>query len=387
MRFTPKRLLVAGVVAVAAIATPVSLSVVLPGIGNSPASPATPAAPDTVIYNQGKGSNSNFMEYVPGDGSTPTTESVTSGGPCDKPTVHGVPLLNLTGLLYSSDTYAGGTITAAVVGTNHGRTGVCTIAPDWAIDNGGSSGAEALDFGVGANQLVYGRDFSRAQLELQAESGGGSSPITVELVESLGGTQVATQTCTISTSEACSTNPGTAGPQFDTLEVRDLTANTSISVVGPESTFTMTNQICGQQQIQSQGPVTATLTDTAPTGTECKNYTTFTSTTGGSGQNQTLSFNSFSEGNIPLSFTIPWAPQTECQPGSPTEEDPLPQCPVTQVSLDGVTFTDETFCASPSPGTLCATSKTYNYVVVDGVTETQITETWVGDVDCCYWKL
>ena len=57
MRFTPKRLLVAGVVAVAAIATPVSLSVVLPGIGNSPASPATPAAPDTVIYNQGKGSN------------------------------------------------------------------------------------------------------------------------------------------------------------------------------------------------------------------------------------------------------------------------------------------------------------------------------------------
>jgi hypothetical protein len=23
---------------------------------------------------------------------------------------------------------------------------------------------------------------------------------------------------------------------------------------------------------------------------------------------------------------------------------------------------------------------------VDGVTETQITEIWLGDVDCCYWK-
>ena len=36
MKFTPKRLLAAGVVAVAAIATPVSLSAVLPGVGNSP---------------------------------------------------------------------------------------------------------------------------------------------------------------------------------------------------------------------------------------------------------------------------------------------------------------------------------------------------------------
>ena len=84
MKFTPKRLLVAGVVAVAAIADSGSLSVVLPGVGNSPASPATPAMPDTVIYNQEKASSS--LEYVPGDGSTPTTESVTWGGRCDKPT-------------------------------------------------------------------------------------------------------------------------------------------------------------------------------------------------------------------------------------------------------------------------------------------------------------
>jgi hypothetical protein len=396
MNFTPKRLLVAGVVAIAAIATPVSLSVVLPGVGSPPASPASPTIPDKVIYAQGTSSGSNFIEYVPGNGSTPTTETVTSGGQCDALTINGVPLLNLTGLLYSSDTYVGGKITAEVVGANNGRTGVCAIGPDWAIDNGGTSGAEALDFAVGANSLVYGRDFSGAQLALQAESG---SPITVELVESLGGAQVASQTCTISSSQttitaetqgpsggACSTNPGTAGPQFDTLEIRDLTVGTSVSVVGPKSTFTMSHQICGNQQIQSQGPVTASLTDTAPSGTECKNYTTFNSTVGTDGQNQILSFNAFASGDIPLAMTVPWAPETECQPAEPTETDPLPECPPTQISYDGLTFTDQTFCASASPGTLCTTKKTYHYIVVNGVTETQITEHWVGDVDCCIWK-
>ncbi len=394
--FTPKRLLVGGVVAVAAIATPVSLSVVLPGVGSTPASPASPASPDKVIFGQGTSSSSNFIEYVPGNGSPPTTEAVTSGQPCDQLTINGVPLLNLTGLLYSSDTYGGGSITAETVGTNNGRTGVCPIAPDWAINNGGTSGAEALDFAVGANSLVYGRDFSQAQLALQAESG---APITVELVESIGGTQVATQTCTISTSEttimadtqassggACSTNPGTAGPQFDTLEIRDLTVNSSVSVVGPKSTFTMSHQICGNQQIQSQGPVTATLTDTAPAGTDCKNYTTFTSTVGTDGQDQNLSISAYASGDIPLAMTVPWAPETECQPAEPTEADPLPECPPTQISYDGVTFTDQTFCASASPGTLCTTRKAYHYVVVNGVTETQITEHWVGDVDCCVWK-
>jgi hypothetical protein len=398
MNFTAKRLLVAGVIAVAAIATPVSLSVVLPGVGSTPASSASPAKPDKVIYNQGTTSGSNSLEYVPGNGSAPTTQAITTSGPCDAISIDGVPLLNLTGALYSSDTYVGGTITAETVGANSGRTGVCAIPPDWAINNTGTSGdgggAEALDFAVGANSLVYGRDFSGAQLTLQAESG---SPITVELVESINGTQVATQTCTISASGAtitadteaqsggaCSTNPGTAGPQFDTLEVRDLTLNTSVSVVGPKSTFTMSHQICGNQQIQSQGPVSATLSDTAPTGTDCKNYTTFNSTVGTGGQS--LSFNAFASGNIPLTIKVPWAPETECQPGTPTEADPLPECPPTQISYDGVTFTDQTFCASASPGTLCTTKKTYNYVVVDGVTETQITEHWAGDVDCCYWK-
>ncbi len=152
-------------------------------------------------------------------------------------------------------------------------------------------------------------------------------------------------------------------------------------------TFTRPTQICGSEQAQSTGPVTATLSDTAPAGTDCKTYDGFNSTSGAGGQDQTLSLNaSPGSGNIPLAMTIPWAPQTECQPAAPTTEDPLPECAPTQVSFDDMTFTDQTFCASASPGQLCTTSKTYNYVVVDGVTETQITENWVGDVDCCYWK-
>ena len=179
------------------------------------------------------------------------------------------------------------------------------------------------------------------------------------------------------------------------LSIKSASADTSRINLGKPSTnpssnpftFTRPSQVCGSEQVQSTGPVTATLSDTAPAGTDCKTYDGFSSTVGEGGQNQTLSFNaSAGSGDIPLTMTIPWDPQTECQPAAPTAADPLPECAPTQVSLDGVTFTDQTFCASASPGTLCTTSKTYNYVVVGGVTETQITENWAGDVDCCYWR-
>ena len=150
--------------------------------------------------------------------------------------------------MYSSDTYVGGTTSPAIVGAFQGRTGVCAITPDWAINNGGTSGAESLDFGIGTNSLVTGRDFSDAQLVLEEESG---SKLQVELVESLGGTQVATQLCnfgsnttiTADTSApsggACTPNTGTTGGSFDTVEVRVLTVNSEVSVVGPTSTFTL----------------------------------------------------------------------------------------------------------------------------------------------------
>jgi hypothetical protein len=392
MKLTAKRLFAAGAIGLAAIATPISLSV-LSGVANAPAaSPSTPTSPDTIVYGEGKGSSSNFIQYVPGDGSKPTTESVTAGGGCSSPTIHGVPLLNLSALLYSSDTYVGGTTSQAIVGAFQGRTGVCALTPDWAINNGGSSGAEGLDLGVGSNSLVSSRLFSDATLVLQEQSG---SNAQVELAEFMGGpkgTQVATQLCNLGpgatvvgdTSLAggtCSaTTPGTQGAVFDTVEVRDLTPNTDVSVVGPTSTFTLANQICGTQQIQSSGPITATLTDDAPAGTGCKSYSTFGSSITGSTQNVT--FNAFSSGAVHFTVTIPWAPETECQPGTPTAANPMPECAPTQVTIDGVNFSDQTYCPAASAAQpTCTTNKTYNYVAVGGTPKTQINETWDSLVD------
>ena len=56
----------------------------------------------------------------------------------------------------------------------------------------------------------------------------------------------------------------------------------------------------------------------------------------------------------------------------------------TQVSLDGMTYTDQTYCAvATAAQPLCTVNKDYNYVLgADGVTTfTQITETWSGLVD------
>ncbi|HWF15124.1 MAG TPA: hypothetical protein VG244_02975 [Acidimicrobiales bacterium] len=412
MKLTVKRVALAGAIGLATIATPISLSVVLPGVGNSPASPATPANPDTVVYSEGKGNSSNFIAYVPGDGGKSTTESVTAGGGCSSPTIHGVPLLNLAGFLYPSGAYMGSP-SAAIVGAFQGRTGVCAITPDWAINNGGTSGAEALDFGVGTNTLVAGRLFADAQLVLEGESGSG--PISVELVESLGGAQTATQLCTISSSGAditadtqapsggaCTPNTGDLASPFDTVEVRVLTSNASVSVVGPTSTFTMASEICGGQSIQSTGPVSATLS--LPANAPCKSYTAFSSGPNSGGQEQ-LNFNGYSAGPVPFTVTITWPAVPECQPNSDpvTAGNPsgipadltLPVCAVTQFSLDGTTWYDQTYCQGVSPtdppqSELCTTNKTYNNVnpangspilTSTGAAGTQIVETWVGDVD------
>ena len=387
MKFTAQRLLVAGAIGLAAIATPISLSV-LSGATSAPAASSSTPTPDKIVYGEGKGSSSNFIEYVPGSG-TPTTQSVTAGGGCSSPTIHGTPLLNLSALLYSP-TYVGGTTSPAVVGAFQGRTGVCALTPDWAINNGGASGAEGLDFGVGSNGLVAGRVFADALINLTAESGP-SGPIAVELVESDSGTQVATQTCTISglgttiaadssvpNNGPCSNTAGTAGDLFDTVEVRVLTPNSEVAVVGPTSTFTLANQICAPNQISTvNGAISATL----QLQLGCKSYASFSASIDPGGT-QMLSFPAFSQGNnVQFTTTIAWAPQTKCQPD---DSAGLPnQCAPTQVSYTGSNgFVNQTYCQAASAAQpMCTTSKTYNYVTVNGVTETQITETWSALVD------
>jgi hypothetical protein len=423
MKFTAKRVLAAGAVFTAALVTPVSLSIALPSVDNSPASPATPASPDTVIYHETKGNTGNYVEFLPGDGSKATTQSISAGGGCSTPRVNGTPILNFSASFYTDSGYAG-TPSSAIVGAFNGRTGVCSITPDWAINNGGASGAEALDFSVGSNSVVSGRIFSDATLALQGESGPSGSPISIELVESAGGNQVATQTCTIPgpgtnitadtqapSGGACNPNTGNSGAIFDTVEIRVLTVNASASVVGPSSNFTLASQICGGQSIQSTGNGGVSATLSLPAGAGCKFFTTFSSSVQGNGE-PILDFAGYSPSPVPFTVKVTWPLQPECQP-YPDAFDPstnpsgippalaLPVCPPHQFSIDGVTYFDQTYCQTATPPAspsqpqsgLCTTNKSYDNndpntgapLVLPNTNPpapaTQITETWVGDID------
>ena len=425
MRFTLKRWLAAGAVAAAAVITPLSVSGVLPGITGSPALLAgagTPASPDTVIYGEGKGAKSNFLEFVSGSTGATTTEAVTSGGGCSTPNIQGVPLLNLTGYDYPNGTYAPGTKPAApnaIVGAYQGRSGVCSDPPDWAINNN-TTDAEGLDFGIGPNTLVAGREFAGAVLNLVNDSGPSTGTV-VTLVETLGGAPAGSQTCTIATGATISadTSLPTGGPctgtvptPFDDLEVQVTTQNASASVAGPTSTFTLASEICGGDSIQSTGPVPATLTLTGAK-TQCKSYTNFSSGPNATGQNS-LSCDGFSAGSVPFTVNVTWPAVPLCQPYADSNHpdansapipaaQTLPVCAPHEFSFDGTTYYDQAYCQAgmpPGPGIvpqqeLCTANKSYNNDIINPngsatpimttganpVAGTQITEVWVGDID------
>jgi hypothetical protein len=435
MKFTLKRSLVAAAVGIAAVVTPLALTAALTGVSKAPGTVAgatgTQSSPDQILYGQTSGTPSTFYRYVPGDGSAPTTQTVTpKNGNCGTPTVSGAPVLAVTAKLYASspnsNEYANAS-SPATVGTSSLQTGVCDISPAWSIENKSGKGAEALDFSPGSNTAVIGsnRTFTDAQISIQRKDSGVAQPgSTVQLVEfDSSGNQLASQTCTINGGQgtlitADTNGPGTGGnctgataSFFQSVEVRNLTTSTSISVVGPNATFTLGSVVCGQQTIQSTGPVSATLTVNAQPSV-CKSYTSFSSGPTGNGQ-EALSFNGFSAGAIPFTVNITWPAVPLCQPYDPNSNHPdpsslpvppaqtLPTCAPTEFSFDGVTYYDQAYCQTPQPpGTgivaeqeLCTANKSYNNDTVnpDGsVTPittasnapgTQITETWVGDID------
>src|SRR4051812_11842330 len=85
---------------------------------------------DKIVYSQQTGSNGTYIQYVPGDGSKATKQSVTSGGGCATPSPSGVPLLAFSALYYppvANQPAYSGSPTAAVVGAYKSRTGVCQI--------------------------------------------------------------------------------------------------------------------------------------------------------------------------------------------------------------------------------------------------------------------
>jgi hypothetical protein len=433
MKFTLKRSFVVAAVGIAAVITPLALTSALTGVTKAPGTVAgatgTQSSPDQILYGQTTGTPSTFYEYVPGNGSASTTQTVSAkNGKCGTPSVSGAPILAVTAKLYSASPNANYYTNAsgpATVGTSGLATGVCDISPAWSLENKSGQGAEALDFSPGSNTVIgSNRTFTDAQIPIQRKDSGVAQPgATVQLVEfDSSGNQLASQTCTISggqgTQITADTNgPGTGGnctgssaSFFSTVEVRNLTTSTSLSVVGPDATFTLGSVVCGQQTIQSTGPVAATLTvNAAPS--VCKSYTSFSSGPNANGQ-ETLMFNGFSAGAIPFTVNITWPAVPLCQPYDDSNHpdqssvpippaQTLPTCAPHEFSFDNVTYYDQAYCQTPSPPgpgivpeqELCTANKAYNNVTVnpDGsVTPittasnapgTQITETWVGDID------
>jgi hypothetical protein len=279
-------------------------------------------------------------------------------------------------------------------------------------------GAEALDFSPGSDTPVIGpnRVFTDAQIPIQRKDSGVAQPgAKVQLVEfDSSGNQLASQTCTINggqgTQITADTNaPGTGGncsgttaKFFSTVEVQNLTTSTSLSVVGPEATFTLGSEVCGGQTIQSTGPVSATLTLNASPSV-CKSYTTFSSGPNANGTDS-LNFDGFSPGSIPFTVNVTWPAVPLCQPYSDSNIPPaqtLPVCAPNQFSFDNITYYDQAYCqtaVAPGPGVvpqqeLCTANKAYNNDTVNpdgsvtpittasGAPGTQVTETWVGDID------
>jgi hypothetical protein len=183
MKFTAKRLFGAGVIAIAAVVTPLSLTVGLPvltsGSGsiafaaNSGSCPAQ-STNDEICYNQSTGSAGTFAQYVPattGGTGKATTAGLTSGGGCSATTWQTTPIIDFTGKVYSDGTYT--TLAAGnpfPVDASKQKTGTCGIngsgTNPWAIDDS-AAGAEALQFVMGTNpNMGSSRLFSEASLQL-----------------------------------------------------------------------------------------------------------------------------------------------------------------------------------------------------------------------------
>jgi hypothetical protein len=417
MKFTAKRLLGAGVIGIAAIVTPLALTVALPGVGSAPSSVAgAQAASDVIQFNQSAAGADSF-QFVTANGVQSPLQAANISGNCATPTGGGAAILGVCGYVYPSVDYSG-TPKQASLGTSGPATGVNGVSPAWTIDNktsGNKTNSDAIDFTPGdPGTIGPNRMFTDAQIPVQRKDNGVAihSSINVELAEysstvpttaPSSANLIGKQDCTLTGGQGAllTVDPNSCGvamsapagvpatngvpDTFATIEVRDLTNSTSISVVGPTATFDLATQICGGQSINTPpasdtvdnpGGVYATLTLTGDS-SQCKTYTSFTSVM--NNNLPTLSFNGLSTGAVQFTIQVTWPVEALCSPyadsatslapgGTTGVTDVLPpaptpvvggavadQCPLHQFQFNTTPFTDQGYCqtavAPPPAGT------------------------------------
>jgi hypothetical protein len=371
-------LLVAALLAVVAL-----VAFAVAAIGDNPAQGAT-STPDKVLYVQTTGSNGTYLQYVPGDGSKATKQSVTSGGGCATPSPSGPPILGMSARVYPSG-YSDAP-SAAVVGAYKSRTGVCAIGQAWQIEPN-----EGLVFSVGTNSLVAGRTYAQATIVLarQDKSTASSPPVVVQLVTRLNGAVVATKTVNVPgpNDTAVLADTGLSRTGFDAVEIQVLSPSTAgVSVVGPTSTFTFANQLCVSDAIQTTstdgtvatGDVKATVTYVAnATAPVCKSYTTFSAQVNDGTGTRVVDFGTQNTPGARLTMSIDWGLVDKCRPDA---AGPEPTCPTSTIDF-GSGEVPQTYCTTANPPTTppwCTTDRTFEYVTVGGVEKTHVTETWSG---------
>lgn len=373
-------------IVVAALLSVLALATIAVSAIGSPTAQGATSTPDKVLYVQTTGSSGTYLQYVPGDGSKVTNQSVTSGGGCATPSPKGVPLLGMSAKVYPSG-YSGGS-SPAVVGAYKSRTGVCALGQAWQIEPN-----EGLVFSVGTNSLVAGRTYAQAQIVLarQDKSTSASDPAVVQLITRLGGTTVGTKTVNLPgpADTPVVADTGLSRTGFDSVEIQVLSPSTAgVSVVGPTSTFTFANKLCVTDTINtsstdgtvSTGQVTDTITYVSnSTSPVCKSYTTFSAVVDDGTGTRVVDFGTQSTPGARLTSSVDWGLVPKCRPDN---SGPEPQCPVTTIDFnDGTGEHPQTFCTEANPPATpawCTTGRSYEYVTVNGVEMTRVKETWSG---------
>ena len=155
MKLTRHRILLAGVMGVAAVVVPVSVPFVASQLAGVPPPPPRSHPRTTSPTSRGRVPAALISSTSPADGiGDPTTQVITPSGKCGTPTVTGTPaILGLSGLLYPADTDKDtrppdnddyrGSPSPVPVGSFKQHTGVCGFASYWQIENVPFLGEEA----------------------------------------------------------------------------------------------------------------------------------------------------------------------------------------------------------------------------------------------------